>query len=423
MNDQQRPPWAVRLRAEREAHGWNKREMARRLLHAAGYQHGSVDSLARQVRGWEAGEHFPRDWASAYAAVFGMGEAELVGSEVEQPNCDAVAFEDEIDALELARRASASNVGAETLQRLELAVDDLAVAYPRTPPAELLDRIRQHLIYVARLLDARKTLAEHRRLLVAGGWFSLLAATCHIDLHQRSAAGARLRTATLLAIQAEHPEIAAWCLETEAWQVLTDGDYRHAVTLSQGAQAIAPREGSAYIQATAQEGRAWARLGAGRETRNTLDRVARLIAPLPTPDRPEHHYRYDPAKGDAYAATTLSWLGDPAAEPYARRILARIESAADGPSRPRRAVSARLDLSLALVAGDQLDEAAALTRTALTSGVLVPSNYWRAVEVIDAVETRSPPEAAELREAYQELCDGTDRTSRSVERNTGWNQM
>jgi DNA-binding PadR family transcriptional regulator len=36
------------------------------------------------------------------------------------------------------------------------------------------------------------------------------------------------------------------------------------------------------------------------------------------PDRPEHHYRYDPAKSDAYVATTLSWLGDPAGENVAR---------------------------------------------------------------------------------------------------------
>jgi hypothetical protein len=54
---------------------------------------------------------------------------------------------------------------------------DSAVAYPGTPPAELLGRVRRHLGYLARLLDARKTFDEHRRLLVAGGWLSLLAAT------------------------------------------------------------------------------------------------------------------------------------------------------------------------------------------------------------------------------------------------------
>jgi hypothetical protein len=80
-----------------------------------------------------------------------------------------------------------------------------------------------YLRYVGRLLDARMTLAEHRRLLVVGGWLSLLAATTLIDLHRDQAAAAHLRTAAQLARESEHTEIAAWCLETQAWQVLTAG--------------------------------------------------------------------------------------------------------------------------------------------------------------------------------------------------------
>lgn len=315
--------------------------------------------------------------------------------------------DDEIEALELARRVSASDVGAETIQRLEWTVDELATAYHRTHPAELLERVRRHIAYAAGLLDARKTLAEHRRLLVVNGWLSLLGATCHIDLDQRAAATARLRIAASLAEETGHAEIAGWCLETQAWQAVTDGDYRHAVTLSQGAQAVAPKGGSAYVQASAQEGRAWARLGAARETHAQLDQVAALTRNMLPPDRPEHHYRYDPAKADAYAATTLAWLGDPAAEPYARQVLARLQKPANGRVRARRIASARLDLSLALVAAGRHEEAAHETLTAITSGVLVPSNYWRAGEVIGAVATARVPEAAELREAYQELCGVT----------------
>ncbi|MFF0774872.1 hypothetical protein ACFYUK_38725 [Nonomuraea wenchangensis] len=85
----------------------------------------------------------------------------------------------------------------------------------------------------------------------------------------------------------------------------------------------------------AQEGRAWARLGRARETHETLNRLMRLVEPLHVPDRAEHHYRYDPAKSDAYLATTLCRLGDPSAEPYSRGVLARLESATDGPPRPR----------------------------------------------------------------------------------------
>ncbi|WP_440069775.1 hypothetical protein [Streptosporangium sp. OZ121] len=362
------------------------------------------DSLIRMIKDWEAGKHQPKDpYRLLYCRVFGAEEAELFSEEPESTTPGSPHFAEEIEALELARRVAASDVGTETLDRLELAVDDLAMAYQATPPAELLERVRQHLSYVSHLVDAKKTFAEHRRLLTAGGWLSLLASTCHIDLRQFEAAGTWLRTTAQLAKHAEHPEIAAWCLETEAWQAVTTGDYRRALTLTQGAQAIAPRTSSAYIQATAQEGRIWARLGSGPETRDALNRVARLVSPLSVPDHPEHHYRYDPSKSEAYVATTLSWLGDPAAEPYARQVLARLESAADGLVRPRRAASARLDLALALLATDQPDEAGQLALTTMTSGVLVPSNYWRAREVIGAIETRRMPEAVELREAYREL--------------------
>jgi transcriptional regulator with XRE-family HTH domain len=232
---------------------------------------------------------------------------------------DDGAAADEIAAVELGRLVGATEVGTGTVERLELAVDELAIAYSSTPSAELCGRVRG---YVGRLLDARMTLAEHRRLLVVGGWLSLLAATTLIDLHRDQAAVAHLRTAAQLARESEHAEIAAWCLETQAWQVLTAGDYQRAADISRAAQRIAPNTGSAFIQATAQEGRAWARLGAAAQTRAALSRVEALVSPLPMPERPEHHYRYDPPKAQVYVATTRSWLGDKAAEGLARQVLA-----------------------------------------------------------------------------------------------------
>ncbi|HEY3955594.1 MAG TPA: helix-turn-helix transcriptional regulator [Streptosporangiaceae bacterium] len=330
-------------------------------------------------------------------------------AEVAVPASVPDAASDELAALELARRAAASDVGAATIARLELAVDELAVAYPGTPPAVLLDRVRPYLAYTGRLIGGRATLAEHKRLLVTGGWLSLLAATCLIDLHRDHAAAEHLRTAAQLAQETGHGELAAWCLETRAWQVLTTGDFPRAAEVAQAAQRTAPRGSSAFIQATAQEGRAHARLGDRPATYAALARVETLVSPLPMPDQPEHHYRYDPAKSQAYVATTLSWLGDPAAEPEARQVLARLESTTDGPPRPRRAASARLDLSLALVATGRHDEAAGTVLEAVTSGRLVPSNYWRAREVIEAVAARGVPEARELGDAYQETCRETGR--------------
>ncbi|MGN9776525.1 helix-turn-helix domain-containing protein [Micromonospora sp. H33] len=306
------------------------------------------------------------------------------------------------EAAELSLRVAASDVSRDVLDRIEQGVDDLASAYPTVAPADLLPLVRRQLAYVVRLLDGRVTLAQQRRLLVAGGWLAVLRATVHIDLQQRSAAKAHLKAALDLANHAEHAEIRGWCLETRAWDVLTQGDYRKALDLSLQAQQVAPKGSSAHVQATAQEARAWARMGDVRSTRHALERVERLTANLPVPERAEHHYRYDPAKAAAYTATTLAWAGDPGAEQVARAVLADLDPDGDGGARPRRSASARLDLGLALVAAGQLDEATALGAEAVASGRVVPSNWWRAAELLAKVEQAGVPEAAALRELCTE---------------------
>lgn len=311
--------------------------------------------------------------------------------------------DDEMDAWELSRRVQASDVGEATLSRLERTFDELAMAYPKADPATLLKQVRKQSAYVLKLLDAKKTLAEHRRLLVVGGWLSLLGATVHIDLMQEDAATARLETASTLAHEAGVPEIQAWCFETDAWRVLTDGDYVRALELSRIAQDAAPAGSSALIQATAQEGRAQARLGNGRETYSAIERVQVLSMALGDSNRPEHHYQYDPAKSMSYTATTLAWLGDKAAEPYAREVIKRLSPGDDVSRWPRRVASANIDLALVLLTEDRLDEACHSAQRALLSGRVVPSNRWRALEVVKAVEARELPEGADLREAYQGL--------------------
>jgi transcriptional regulator with XRE-family HTH domain len=313
---------------------------------------------------------------------------------------------DEYEALELTRRVAASDVSTETLGRLEGMVDELAVKYSVTPPQELVGPVRQHVSYVMRLLDVRKTLDEHRRLLIVGAWLSLIAATLYIDLERRAAASSWLATAASLARQAGQSEIYAWRYETEAWQVLNDGDYHHAVELSQAAQQLAPHGSSAAIQATAQEGRAWARLGKTKETLDALNRVELFVSRMTKPETPEHHYHYDPNKAEAYVATTLAWLGDVASEHHARHVVATFTHEAEAGRWPRRLAAANIDLALALVLTDRLDEACAVAQESMLSGRLVASNHWRALEVVRTVEARGLLEAPDLREAYELMRQG-----------------
>lgn len=353
---------------------------------------------------WESGDTAPQAWARRKLAdLLGVSLPHLDGlltlGGPNGPGPDG----DEVEALELARRAAASDVGDATLDQLELAVDDLASSYATTDPAGLLGRTRTHLRYVGQLLDARKTLREHQRLLVSGGWLSLLAATLHVDLQQQGPAVARMRTAGSLAHEAGHHEIRAWCMETEAWRALTLGEYQHAADLAVGAQQLAPAGTSALTQATAQEGRARARLGDGRATTHAVDRVNRMASPLVAPDRPEHHYRYDPGKAISYTATTLAWVGDPAAVDHAREVIARLSDVDSHNARPRRLAVARLDLALALIRSGELDEAVDSALGAVTSGRVAPSNRWRALEVVRAAEAADTRDAGALREAYDEL--------------------
>lgn len=342
----------------------------------------------------ESGRKQPSiDTARHLDGILGAGGRLVALASTSAP--EAVRGEDE--ALELASLLDASDVAPELVDRLELAVDGLASSYATTTPVDLLPVVRDHLAQLGAALRKRSTLRQQRRLLVAAGWLALLRATLHIDLRHHRAADAHLATADQLAGQVGHAEIRAWCLETRAWDVLTAGDYRRALDLAQQAQTLAPNGSSAHIQATAQTGRAWARMGNQRETRRALDQVARLVSPLQPPDRPEHHYQYDPAKALSYTATTLAWSGDPAAEEYARTIVTDLDTS----GRPRRAASARLDLGLALLAAGRPDEASLVTAVAITSGRVVPSNWWRATEVLSAVESSGIREARDLRDAYE----------------------
>jgi transcriptional regulator with XRE-family HTH domain len=315
-------------------------------------------------------------------------------------------LEDELDAVELVRRVAATDVSGETLSLLEGAVDQLAVGYATTPALELQLRVARHLAYLERLLDGRATLAQRRRLLVVGAWLSLIRATLATDLRRDVVALAWLETCWQMAVEAEHAELRAWCLETRAWRLLGGGEFRQSVELSRAAQETAPQASSAAIQATAQEGRALARVGDTAGTRGVLRRIDKMVSALAMPDRPEHHYRYDPGKATAYTATTLAWSGDPAAVEYARAVVEKMERPDEGPRRPRRAGVARLDLALALIGTENLDEATATALEAIAARTLTASNWWRATEVVRAVERSGFGQAAELRDAYETFRPG-----------------
>ncbi|MFF1902969.1 hypothetical protein [Kitasatospora sp. NPDC058218] len=119
------------------------------------------------VARWESGNVDPQGWQRpTLAKVLRVTLIELDhllhAKATPTPSRDenfpviTLEYDDEIEALELARRVSASDVGKETLERLELTFHDLATKYPTVAPRELLGQVRKYALYVARLMAAKK---------------------------------------------------------------------------------------------------------------------------------------------------------------------------------------------------------------------------------------------------------------------------
>jgi hypothetical protein len=192
------------------------------------------------------------------------------------PDADPV-----LEAMELVRRAEASEVGAGTVEGVERAVERLRRAASGTPPELLLPAAQAQRRYVGRLLEVRLTLARRRRLLAAAGWLSLLLAQLHFDRGDREAAEANRDAAQRLAAQAGQGELAAWACEALAWWALADGRHRDALELARAGQDLAPPAGAAALQLALDEAQALAALGDRRAAADARRQADLIRAMLP----------------------------------------------------------------------------------------------------------------------------------------------
>ena len=82
-----------------------------------------------------------------------------------------------------------------------------------------------------RLLDGRKTLSQHRELLVVTGWLSFLVGCLYNDMGNRGRAEAARDAAYHLGNEAGHPVIVRWACELDCWFALTDRRFRDIPSL------------------------------------------------------------------------------------------------------------------------------------------------------------------------------------------------
>jgi hypothetical protein len=186
-----------------------------------------------------------------------------------------------LEAMELARRAEASELGEEAMAGLERTVERLQRAALATPPDELVPAVRARRRYAGRLLEGRLPLGRHRRLLVAAGRLSLLLARLHDDDGDREAAEADRDTAFRLACQADHGELAALAVELLASWALVDGRFDDALILARTGQDLAPPASTAAVQLALDEAQALASLGRHAEAAGARHLAALTSAMLP----------------------------------------------------------------------------------------------------------------------------------------------
>jgi len=250
----------------------------------------------------------------------------------------------DLDLIELARRAEASDLGSGTLDLLNVAVDGMCGDYPGADAAALSARARGHLRYVTRLLGGRVTLAQHRELLVISGWLSaLIACTCY-DTGDAVTARTACRMTRQFGSQAAHAVLVAWSFEIAAWFALVEGGYPETVVLPEAGLERAGARVQLSLQAS----------------RTRLDR-------LPPPEQHEDHFVFDGAKYEFYVATILAWLGsnDAAAEAQVREVVRQCGEVGGWPT---RLGTMRLNIGLLAARRGHLDEAISHGSAALRLG-------------------------------------------------------
>jgi tetratricopeptide (TPR) repeat protein len=302
----------------------------------------------------------------------------------------------------LAREAEASDIGAGTLENIDLAVDRLCRGYASAPPALLIPRVQARLRGLRRLLTGRLNLAQRRQLLVAGGWLATLLATLQFDAGDQPAAEDSRDAALQLGKAAGHQEIMAWSFELLAWFALVNYQPRQALDLAQQGLTLAPNT-SAGVQLAMQQARVWARLGQLRETEEALRAGATALARLPPPAHPEHHFAFDAPKLTFYAAMCFTWLHQTEqAEEHARQVITHSTETPGVLRWPTRLAVAQVDLALLAAQRGQPDEAALRGTAALDSGRVVASTLGWFAELDDllAPDHDALPEVQDFHERY-----------------------
>lgn len=325
MADHERPGWAVRLQAEREARGWSKPAMARALFEAVDLRPNrkQVESLARQIRKYERGEHFPRDWSAAYATAFDTTEEDLFGwvdggddnEDVDRRKLlglmataaatgalarDAEPLRDAFDA------AVAADAGDRDADAWERVAHDYAREVGWARAALLQPELAVDFAELTRLLSAARGTARTRLIHTAAQLAALMAITL-TNLGEGRAARRWWRTAARAADQTGDHQAAALVRGRAAVFSLYTGTARTTV-IDAAEEAIAVGHGSpcaGVASGYAARAQALAELGRHDEAAAALDDLRGVFEQLPDAVRSERGSQWGWSVGRLHYVTSL----------------------------------------------------------------------------------------------------------------------
>lgn len=315
---------------------------------------------------------------------------------------------DPFEPLEIVRHVERSELGPHTVEVLHATAERLCCGYSSMRPQALLGETEQQLCYVRGLLDGRKTLSQHRELLVVAGWLSLLLGCLHNDMGNRAPAEAARDAAHQLGKEAGHPVIVRWAWELDCWFALTDRRFLDVTRAADAGLASLKKADSASVQLAVQAAKGWAKLGDRRNAEAALQHGSSLLNQLPAAERPEHHFVFDPAKYEFYAAPIYEWLGEhDLAEEHCQEVFARCTGPDGTTAWPMRMSDTQNTMALVQLHCGDLSGAIEYGNRALDyDRKCIPSLLSSTSDIVAALERQHPREPAVrgFRERVVEIC-------------------
>ncbi len=315
-----------------------------------------------------------------------------------------------MDTHELVQRIRRSSLDNATLDALAVTVEQLCCDYVTRRPIEVIADSRSWLVHITRLLDERLSFTQHRDLLDAAAWLTLLIGCLEYDIGDHRGAETTRAGALQLGNEAGNPAVIGWAHEMRAWFALTNGRYREVLEAAQAGQDAA-NDRSVSVQLLAQEAKAWARMGNKRNTTRALEKGRGLLDSLPYPERPDNHFVVDPEKFDFYAMDCYRLMGDdPLAEMYAREIIGKTVAPDGRVTSPMRRAESILTLGVVAARAGDLDSALEYGHDAFSiDRKSQPSLRLVASEMTDLLQQKFPDEPAACE--FRKMVD--DATARS----------